>query len=100
MSTPANQPQIHEISEGDLIVVRFSGCESLDEYNADRVGELLSKSGAAHPSKHLVLDLDPIKFVTSTILGQFVALNKKLRSGGGKLGLRNLKPWLLTCRPV
>lgn len=92
MSSQTQVLQLDITPDGSRFVVRFLHCDSLNEYNADRVGQLLSKLAITHADKLVVLDLSTISYLTSTILGQLMGLNKKLRGGGGRLMLENLRP--------
>ena len=40
----------------------------------------------------VALDLANVEYVTSTILGHLVALNKRLHGAGGRLTLENVRP--------
>lgn len=92
MSSTANQPQIDITQDGNRLIARFQQCDSLNEFNAERVGQLLSGLALDHADKNVVLDLNGIQYLTSTILGHLMALHKKLRTTGGKLSLENLRP--------
>jgi len=44
--------------------------------------------------EELVLDLDGIRYVTSTVLGAILTFNRRVRSAGGKLVLANVSPFV------
>ena len=92
MSSRTQELQLDITRDGKRSVVRFLHCDSLNEYNADRVGQLLCELAVDHADRQIVLDLGSIQYVTSTILGHFMGLNKKLRSSGGRLTLENVRP--------
>ena len=72
--------------------IRFTGIDRLDEANSEIPGQELCRLAERLPGTRLVLDLTGIRFVTSSALGRLVALNRKVRSAGGRLVLVNLSP--------
>jgi anti-sigma B factor antagonist len=92
MPTDAHEPRLDVSVEGDRTVVRFVNCTSLNEYNADRIGRQLVALGDGKPGKKVTLDLAPIDYLTSTVLGHLVALHKRLAVAGGQLILENCRP--------
>ncbi|MSR54947.1 MAG: anti-sigma factor antagonist [Gemmataceae bacterium] len=88
----AQELQIEVTRDGNRSVVRFLHCDSLNEYNADRVGQLMSELAVGHADQQVVLDMSTIQYLTSTILGHMMALHKKLRASGGRLRLENVLP--------
>ena len=92
MALPARSPLLDVHRSGDRTVVRFRGCDSLDEYNSEAVGRQLARLAEGQPRPHLVLDLSGIRDVTSTALGQFIALNRQAHAAGGRLALANAGP--------
>jgi anti-anti-sigma factor len=92
MSTSIPSTLLAVRRHGSLTVVGFPGYNSLNEFNIDAVGQELSRLTEGDSSSHLVLDLTGICFVTSTVLGKFVSLNRQARSTGGRLALTNLTP--------
>jgi len=91
MPTDAHEPRLELSTEGDRTVVRFVNCSSLNEYNADQIGRKLVALGDGQGRK-IVLDLSPIEYLTSTVLGHLVALHKRLAVAGGRLTLENCRP--------
>src|SRR5262249_14273489 len=83
MPTP---PSLEVRRQGDQAVVCFAGLDRLDEYNSDNVGKELSQLVEGLERPRVALDLRNIHYVTSTALGKLIGLNKKVRSGGGRLG--------------
>ncbi len=92
MVRPAPAPLWEVHSHGEDTVVRFTGCDRLDEYNSEDVGRQLLRLVEETPGPRLVLDLAGIRYLTSTALGKLVSLNRKVRSAGGSLSLSNLCP--------
>jgi anti-anti-sigma factor len=92
MSTSHNAPSLEVVHEQDRTLVRFSGCDSLNEWNSDLFGRALSHLIDALSRPVLVLDLSAIRYATSRALGQFVSLNRRVRLAGGRFVLRNISP--------
>ncbi len=86
------RPCLEVRHEGDGTVVRFAGLDRLDESNSHAPREELSRLADGLPRCRLVLDMDNILFVTSAGLGLLLALNRRVRSAGGRLVLANLSP--------
>ena len=87
---PASLFETH--AEGDRVVVRFTGCGSLSEYNSEAVGAELSRLAEGRPGLHLRLELAAIRYATSTALGKLVGLHRRLRAAGGRLVLCGPSP--------
>ena len=92
MPTDAHEPRLEVSTEGDRTVVHFVNCSSLHEYNADQIGKKLVALGDGQPGRKITLDLSPIEYLTSTVLGHLVALHKRLAVAGGRLSLENCRP--------
>jgi len=92
MPTDANQPRLDISTDADRTVVHFVNCTSLNEFNADLIGKQLLALGDGQPGKKVTLDLGPIEYLTSTVLGHLVALHKRLAMVGGRLIIENARP--------
>jgi anti-anti-sigma factor len=92
MAAAAHNPRLEVSAEGNRTVVRFINCTSLNEFNADAVGKQLTSLADTHSGKDIVLDLAPVEYLTSTVLGHMVALQKRLAAAGGKLSVENSSP--------
>lgn len=88
--TPPN-PHLEVTRRPDRIVVSVTGCDALDEYSSPVVLEQLSALPLA-PGDLIVLDLSGLHYTTSTGLSTLVALNSRVRSGGGRFVLTNASP--------
>jgi anti-anti-sigma factor len=75
----------------DVTVATFTAT-SLDESNAEAVGQELSGLAARLGGHCLQLDLREVDFLTSTGLGKLIGLDRRVRAAGGRLTLRNLRP--------
>lgn len=91
MSTNAPEP-LEVTRSGDRTTARFAHLTSLNEYHADQIGKQLLALADGPGTKFVTLDLANVEYVTSTILGHLVALNKRLQGAGGRLTLENVQP--------
>lgn len=87
--TRTMEPRLEVAHEGNRTVVRFLNCASLNEFSADQIGQQLASLPA---SEQVVLDMSPIEYLTSTVLGHLIGLNKRLRTAGGRLLIENAHP--------
>jgi anti-anti-sigma factor len=91
MSTNAPEP-LEVTREGDRLTARFARLTSLNEYHADQIGKQLLALADAPGTRFVILDLANVEYVTSTVLGHLVALNKRLQGTGGRLTLEHVCP--------
>jgi anti-sigma B factor antagonist len=89
MSLPPDRPLVEEIP-GDVVAVRLN-IDYLGEPEIDSVRTSLFGLAEARPGKDLRVDLGSVEYLTSTGLALFVALHQKVRDGGGRLSLRNVR---------
>lgn len=82
-----------DVSEvGDVTVVRFVDRRILDATNIEELGgELFGLIEQENRTK-LLLNFSDVEFLSSAALNKLIILDKKLREGGGKLKLSNLRP--------
>jgi len=92
MPTDAHEPRLEISADGDRTVVRFVNCTSLNEYNADQIGKQLLALGDGQQGRKVTLNLEPIEYLTSTVLGHLVALHKRLAMSGGRLSIDHARP--------
>ena len=76
----------------DRTVVRLVNCDSLNEFNSESVGKQLLDLVEERDSLRLILNLDGIRYASSTALGQLVGLNRAVRASGGNLIVVNPSP--------
>lgn len=78
------------------VVARFTDCGQLtaDQYH-DARRQLVKAAQFVEPGAKLVLDLRPIRFMSSAMIGVFVLLSKECRGRGGGLEFWHLRPAVL-----
>jgi anti-anti-sigma factor len=65
---------------------------SLDELNADLLGQELSDLAGRLGGRELHLDLGGVQVLTSIGLAKLVCLHKQVQAAGGRLSLLNVRP--------
>ncbi len=65
---------------------------TLDEANAQAVGDALSGLADAAGAGELRLDLSDLQYLSSAGLGKLLVLYKRLRAAGGRLSLCKVRP--------
>ena|SRR5579864_626665 len=75
---------------GDVSVVTFIDKKLLDPKEIQIMGEELSRLVDEQGRQHLILDFQHVEYLSSTALGKFINLYKKLKTTGGKLVIRNI----------
>jgi anti-sigma B factor antagonist len=66
----------------------------LDDPNAHALGEELVEFTRHFTGSELCLDMQAVSYLSSTALGKFVTLNRKVKAGGGRLRLVGVDPAL------
>ncbi|HJT78696.1 MAG TPA: STAS domain-containing protein [Gemmataceae bacterium] len=89
MSLPPERPLLHVERAGLITRVKVAARE-LRESNVQAVGEGLLGLAAELSPPRLLLDLGEVTYLTSTALGQLVALHKRVRAADGELVVANV----------
>ena len=66
----------------------------LNDPNAQGLGEELFAFTEHFAGTELCLDMGRVAYLSSTALGKFISLNKKVKAGGGRLRLVSVDPTL------
>ncbi len=86
---PGSRVQVDQV--GDVAVVRFGDCRTLDESTAHAIGQQLNDLVDKAGHRKVLLDMSDVAFLTSTALGKLVILHKKLKVAGGVLKICSLQ---------
>jgi anti-anti-sigma factor len=86
------QPSLQVRRQGDETIIRFVDLDRLDGYNSHALAEELACLAEDTPCARIVLVLGNIEYTSGSGLGTLLALNRKVRSMGGRLLLTNLNP--------
>jgi anti-sigma B factor antagonist len=89
---------------GDVSVVRFIHKKLLDPQDIQSTGEELFRLVDERGRHNLVLDFANLEYFSSTALGKFINLYKKVKAAGGRMVIRNLNEQIqelfkLSCLP-
>ncbi len=77
----------------DVVMVALVDCKVIDERKAAQVSSELNRLvDAATAPCRIHLDLSGVDYLTSTMLGEFVAVHRRLQSSDGQLALCNARP--------
>src|ERR1700755_2150575 len=89
MSLQPHRPLLRVAESEDVTVVTVA-TESLGEANIQEVGQDLFAVADRLVHRGLELDLGEVPSMTSTALGKFISLHKRVRERGGRLVIVNL----------
>jgi len=78
---------------GEVVVVTFNEPKILDEYTIDQIGQEFDKlTLEAAADRKLLLNFAKVGFMSSSMIGKIVRLNKKCKADKIKLKLCNISP--------
>lgn len=77
---------------GVVTVVSFRAQKILDDLVIQQVGEELYKIADSEPGIKLLLNFDGVAFLSSSVLGKLISLNKKCKANQGKLKMCEMDP--------
>lgn len=80
------------LQDGDVLVVTFHRTQLTDEDNLELMGEELFRLVEKDSHRRIVLNLGMVTFVTSSVLGKWITLHRKLTRQSGSLILCSLQP--------
>jgi anti-anti-sigma factor len=80
------------LEAGGAMVVTFVCPQLTDEDNIEQMGEALFSLLEKDSQRRIILDLTPLDYVTSSVLGKFITLHRRLHRQGGALVLCGLQP--------
>jgi anti-sigma B factor antagonist len=80
------------VEAAGAVVVTFVRPQLTDEDNIEQMGEALFSLLEKDARTRIILDLSPLDYVTSSVLGKFITLHRRLHRQGGTLVLCGLQP--------
>jgi len=89
---PRPTPQIQAHTQGDVGVVTILESRILDETNIAELGRELTDLVKKQYMIKMVIDLGEVKYLSSAVLRQFIALYKLLKEEKGNLRLCRIDP--------
>jgi len=92
MSTQSRRRRLEVEDIGEVTVVNFIDKKILDEQNIQIIGEQLFGLVDELGRRKLLLNFGNVDYLSSSALGKFITLNKKVNNAGGRLILCNIAP--------
>ncbi len=77
---------------GKVTLVTFSDPELLEESSIQAIGGQLLTLVDTFDCRHLVLNLEAVKKLSTMMLGHLVAVHKRVQQVGGRVALCGIKP--------
>jgi anti-sigma B factor antagonist len=77
---------------GGAVIVTFLRQQLTDEDNIEQLGEALFALLDKDARSRIILDLSQLDYVTSSVLGKFITLHRRLHRQGGALVLSAMQP--------
>jgi len=88
-------PAIITQTNGDVLVCYFTDAQILDESKIQQISEELTAVVDKVPSNKLLLNFAEVKYMSSSVLGRLVHLNKRCKAEKIDLKLCNISPDIL-----
>jgi anti-anti-sigma factor len=94
--TPADfEPTYFQLhSDGELAVAIFAVPRLTDEDNVEQLGHELNAIVDKLQCRRVILDLNSVEYATSSVIGKWIMLHRKLDREGGKMVLCGISPTL------
>jgi anti-sigma B factor antagonist len=80
------------LQDGDILIVTFHRPQLTDEDNLEQMGEELFRFVEKDQHRRIVLNLAMVTFVTSSVLGKWISLHRKIARNSGAMVLCDLQP--------
>lgn len=80
------------LQDGDVLIVTYHRPQLTDEDNLELMGEDLFRLVEKDQHRRIVLNLGMVEFVTSSVLGKWISLHRKLVRNSGSMVLCDLQP--------
>ena len=90
MSAQPRRRRLEVEDIGDVTVVNFTDKKILDEQNIQIIGEQLFNLVDELSRRKLLLNFSNVEYLSSSALGKFITLNKKVQTAAGKLVMCNI----------
>lgn len=92
MSTQSRRRRLEAEDIGDVTVVNFIDKKIVDEQSIQVIGEQLFNLVDEQSRHKLLLNFGNVEYLSSSALGKFIALDKKIKGVGGRLVLCSIAP--------
>ena len=78
--------------KGNVVVVSFPDIRLVDETRIADIGAQFNDFASEFPKKHILLNFDNVKFMSSSMIGKIVKLSKDCKQRGRELRICELSP--------
>ncbi|MFP4058271.1 MAG: STAS domain-containing protein [Candidatus Brocadiia bacterium] len=92
---PEGEPKFTVQKVGPTTVVHLAGPRITDQVTIAELGEELVDVLEQAEPPDLVIDLDEVELLSSSVLGKLIRLLKRTRQRGGRLRLCSIRPSIL-----
>jgi len=75
---------------GQILIVDFETTSILDQHHIEEAGKALAELIEPTDRKHILIDLNRVDFMSSSMIGEFLSFSKKCQSAGIELKFCNL----------
>jgi len=87
-----NEPKFAVSKSGTTTVVRLAGPRITDQVYINELGDELVGVLAQAAPPMLLIDLEDVEFLSSSVLGKLIRLFKRARQVGGRVCLCSIRP--------
>ena len=81
--------------QGEVFVVCFQSSKILDDLVIENVAQDLYQLAEGDECTNLLLNFSNVEFLSSSMLGKLISLNKRMKAKAGRLKLCELKPQIM-----
>jgi anti-anti-sigma factor len=76
----------------NVALVSFKDNRIMDPARIEQMGKELLSLAEKYQTSELVINFENVRFFSSAAINKLIILEKRVRAGGGKLRLNNLRP--------
>lgn len=88
-------PAIMTQSNGDVTVVYFTEAQILDEVKINQLNQELTKVAEKVAGGKMLLNFNDVNFMSSSVLGKLISLNKRCKADKTDLKMCNISPSIM-----
>jgi anti-anti-sigma factor len=89
---PRPKPKMQTIVQGDIAIVTILESRILDENNINEIGKALMELVTKQYMVKMIIDMGEVKYLSSAVLRQFIALYKAIKNEKGDLKMCRVNP--------
>ena len=89
---PRPRPKMQTVVQGDIAIVTILESRILDENNINEIGKALMELVTKQYMIKMIIDMGEVKYLSSAVLRQFIALYKAIKTEKGDLKMCRVNP--------